>query len=390
MAHDVFVSHSSKDKPVADAVCARLEAAKIRCWIAPRDILPGADWGEAIINAIEQSKLMVLVFSENANESKQITREVERAVNKGVVIVPLRIEDVKPTKALEYFISTPHWLDAITPPLETHLDYLCETARVLIDRTGDKLTAPLKPHEVPKPVPVWKRRYAQLLAAAVVVLLLFLALKPASVVDSYFYGTWESGTKGNGFYWTQTNANGTYENTVELIESGTITVTDGRLVRLFPTSDSARLISWEPTSSSTVKASSLIPNSFWAYISYSGYQNGAGIAEIGQVANNNVWTRTSSGTTSNLPLGPQAQHWESHPVLGGQEWLMTFDTTPDRKYVYKATYVDNGTLHAKDGKWTTISGTQILHSGDYQKIDRDKVTLSGPFIGSSVWKRITS
>jgi hypothetical protein len=38
MAHDVFISYSSKDKPVADAVCAGPEGRGIRCWVAPRDI----------------------------------------------------------------------------------------------------------------------------------------------------------------------------------------------------------------------------------------------------------------------------------------------------------------------------------------------------------------
>ena len=91
MAHDVFISYSSKDKTVADAVTAKLEALGVRCWVAPRDILPGRDWGEAIIDGIEESKVMVLVFSQHANESVQIKREVERSVNKGNPIIPFRI-----------------------------------------------------------------------------------------------------------------------------------------------------------------------------------------------------------------------------------------------------------------------------------------------------------
>jgi hypothetical protein len=67
MAHDVFVSHSVKDKRVAEAIVARLEADLVRCWVAPRDVVPGADWGESIINAIENSRIMILIFSENAN-----------------------------------------------------------------------------------------------------------------------------------------------------------------------------------------------------------------------------------------------------------------------------------------------------------------------------------
>ena len=132
MAHDVFISYSNKDKPTADAVCAALEANGIRCWIAPRDILPGSDWGEAIIDAIHACRAMLLIFSGNSNASAQIKREVERSVNAGIPVVPFRIEDVMPSKTLEYFISTQHWLDALTPPMEQHLQYLVNTMQAIL------------------------------------------------------------------------------------------------------------------------------------------------------------------------------------------------------------------------------------------------------------------
>src|SRR5262245_13080931 len=77
---------------------------------------------------------MVLVFSSNANASPQIKREVDRAVSKGLTIIPIRIEDVAPTRALEYYISPVHWLDAVVPPLEPHLEALAEKIQVLLDR----------------------------------------------------------------------------------------------------------------------------------------------------------------------------------------------------------------------------------------------------------------
>jgi hypothetical protein len=122
MAHDVFISYSARDKASADAVCAKLESRGIRCWIAPRDIRPGMSWGSAIIEAIDGARVMLLVFSSRANRSPQISREVERAVSKNLVVVPVRVEDVKPTGDLEYFLGTPHWLDAITVPFDRHLD----------------------------------------------------------------------------------------------------------------------------------------------------------------------------------------------------------------------------------------------------------------------------
>ena len=142
MPHDVFVSYSADDKPTADAVCATLENKGIRCWFAPRDILPGVDWGGAIIEAINASRAMVLVYSAKANDSPQIKREVERAVHRGLPVIPFRIEDVPMSPTLEFFMSMPHWLDALTPPLQDHLDRLADTTRLILERAGVALATP--------------------------------------------------------------------------------------------------------------------------------------------------------------------------------------------------------------------------------------------------------
>jgi hypothetical protein len=134
MAHDVFISYSSHDKPIADAICATLEAKKIRCWIAPRDVLPGMPYGEALSDAIASSRALVVVLSAHSNESPHVMREVEGAIHKGAAILPFRIENVQPSKSLDFFLKSIHWLDALTPPLEKHLETLAETVRVLLQR----------------------------------------------------------------------------------------------------------------------------------------------------------------------------------------------------------------------------------------------------------------
>ena len=141
IAFDVFVSYSTKDKATADAACASLEAAGIRCWIAPRDINAGADWGAAIVEAIDHCRMLVLIFSSHANEFLQIRNEVVRAVGKGVPIVPVRIEDIMPTKSLAYYMGSVHWLDAMTPPLQKHLDVVVRAARTLLEQNAQ---APLQ------------------------------------------------------------------------------------------------------------------------------------------------------------------------------------------------------------------------------------------------------
>lgn len=134
MPHEVFISYSVKDKPIADATCAFLEASGIQCWIAPRDVLPGREYAEELVSAISQCRLMVLILSSSSNHSPQVLREVERAVSKGVPIIPVRIEDVHLSPSMEYFVSAHHWLDAVTPPIEHHLSGLADTVSKLITR----------------------------------------------------------------------------------------------------------------------------------------------------------------------------------------------------------------------------------------------------------------
>jgi len=143
VAHDVFISRSSKDKVVADAICANLEAHGIRCWIAPRDITPGAAWGDAIVTAIGQSRCMVVVLSSGSNDSTEVPREVRLGIDKGLVVVPFRIEDVSPSGNLEYSLSTLHWLDALTPPLEQHLGQLVKTITPLLHAHQDAPSDPM-------------------------------------------------------------------------------------------------------------------------------------------------------------------------------------------------------------------------------------------------------
>src|ERR1700753_3152050 len=97
----------------------------MRVWFAPRNISPAADWAAEIIDAISSARVMVLVFSSHCNDSPQVVREVERAVHRHVPVLPFRVEHVLPTRSLEYFLSTQHWLDAFSGPKGPYYDKLC-------------------------------------------------------------------------------------------------------------------------------------------------------------------------------------------------------------------------------------------------------------------------
>lgn len=112
MAHDVFISHSSKDKLTADAICHALEQSGIPCWIAPRDVRAGFDYPAEIMFGIENSKLMILIFSEESNSSPFVYAEVERAFSKSKMIIPYRLSQTEMNRNLEFILSGKHWIDA--------------------------------------------------------------------------------------------------------------------------------------------------------------------------------------------------------------------------------------------------------------------------------------
>ena len=146
MTHKVFVSHSSKDAAAANAITARLEQHGHPCWIAPRDVDAGlVPWPEQVIEAINSASTFVLVFSSNANESDPVKREVDIAVKNGIPIIPLRIEDVTPSKTLEFYTSLAHWLDAITPPIDDHMERLVAAIEKLADKGGSAGGGPPPP-----------------------------------------------------------------------------------------------------------------------------------------------------------------------------------------------------------------------------------------------------
>ncbi len=133
----IFISYSNRDSDTAVAICTALEGEGRRCWMAPRDIEPSSEWAEQIIDGINASNVMVLVFSSSSNQSPQVRREVERATNRDMPVIPFRIEKVVPAKSLEYFLSTQHWFDAFDGPLDAHVARLCTLVRTLSTRFAD-------------------------------------------------------------------------------------------------------------------------------------------------------------------------------------------------------------------------------------------------------------
>lgn len=151
-APPVFISYSSKQSDVADAVRAHLQAAGIACWLAPRNIPIGDAYADAIVEAIHGARVMVLLFSPAADESRAVHNEVELAFNRGIPILPLIVEEATPSRGMRFFLNSRQWRAAFTGPLPDSL-------RALEADVKQRLSADPR---LDTPRRVWRRTLNQL------------------------------------------------------------------------------------------------------------------------------------------------------------------------------------------------------------------------------------
>lgn len=116
MKYDVFISYSFDDQKVVEGLCAYLEQHKVRCFVAYRDIPHGIPWARAIVEALDESRMMVVVFSENFNNSEQVDREIEIASEDKKPILTFRITNDAFKGAKKYYLKNLNWIDAFPRP----------------------------------------------------------------------------------------------------------------------------------------------------------------------------------------------------------------------------------------------------------------------------------
>ncbi len=123
-----FLSYSSKDRNVADNLCAKLEQKGIPVWYAPRNV-DKSDYASAIVNAIARCGAFVVILSQNSLASEHVLNEIDLAfqeTKRGVRFFPLKLDHEQMGPAFKYYLSRQHWMDATLPPLEKRLDEFVE------------------------------------------------------------------------------------------------------------------------------------------------------------------------------------------------------------------------------------------------------------------------
>jgi hypothetical protein len=136
MAHDVFISHAHKDIEIAKAICRKLELARIRCWIAQRDIVAGDDWTVATRKAIGSSRVLLVLLSDNANAATHIEREIAQAFYSRLPILPVRLSEAPLKRDFLFYLSDVRCFEASKLPEEQYLEPLTASAKVMVQNSA--------------------------------------------------------------------------------------------------------------------------------------------------------------------------------------------------------------------------------------------------------------
>jgi len=165
-----FISYASADRATADALAAYLEGRAIRCWMAPRDVPPGALYADAIVRAINEARALVLVLSQHSTQSRHVGKELERASSKRKRIIAVRLDAAPLPPAFEYFLSESQWADV---PADGRERAFARLAEALL-RPEDAAPAPPRAG-LPASAPLPRRPRLSLIAAGAAALAAVLA-----------------------------------------------------------------------------------------------------------------------------------------------------------------------------------------------------------------------
>lgn len=132
MAYDIFVSYRRSDRELVAQVVSRLEKRGVTAWYDAR-IEGGADWREDIVEALTDSTMLVIFFSEPCNASRQLKKELAVADSLAKAVVPILIEDTTPKGAYLYELADRNWIQAWPDPA-SKVDELVEHLAALVDK----------------------------------------------------------------------------------------------------------------------------------------------------------------------------------------------------------------------------------------------------------------
>lgn len=220
MDHDVFISYSSQDMKAAQAICHVLEQKEIRCWMAPRNIPPGSDYGDVIDDAIKSCKVVVVIFSETAAESQWVKGELNIAFEEQKTIIPFRLDNTPLKGQNRVMLNKTHWIDAY-PDYKIKFNDLVAAVALSV---GKEVHLEEDPPLPPKPKDYKKPIIIGVISILIIAAISFIYPFVAKQIHSFTYDKQGLHVKIKGLKTPQEEAIATLLDNMVLVDGGTFTM----------------------------------------------------------------------------------------------------------------------------------------------------------------------
>lgn len=133
---DIFVSNSKDDKSLSKKLVSKLESIGYSCFVIPRDEKSGKS-----DDLIADSRIFILILSESAENSKQVSEQLKSAVEHQCIIIPFKAGETNNSLGMQYMLNELEWVDAYGDGFDEAYDVLLE---IIDDITQGKKTKPVK------------------------------------------------------------------------------------------------------------------------------------------------------------------------------------------------------------------------------------------------------
>ena len=135
--YDLFISYSTQNTGVANYLVEKIEKRGFKCFIDHRDISVSSRYAKTIIDGIGNSTAILLIFSSASDNSRYVISEICAAASRNKPIIPVRIENIIPSEAMEFYLGPTQWLDAFPEILEVHIDKIISVLSGFDDNRKD-------------------------------------------------------------------------------------------------------------------------------------------------------------------------------------------------------------------------------------------------------------
>lgn len=165
ISKNILISCTPSDLHTADSIEHFLEQNGFSCRVQGESKNTNDSNWDGLVEMFGWADTLILIVSEAANLSASVRRDIEEAVNCGCSVIPIRVEDIKLSRSLRYYLGPYQWIEAFGDETDKYLEVLLKALK----NSGDTALATADK--------VSKFKWLRLLVVPATILLIFIIVQ---------------------------------------------------------------------------------------------------------------------------------------------------------------------------------------------------------------------